>query len=384
MHSKSTTTRKWIPFRGHYAHFIRRDQMKRRHSCRSAILHAAAPPTVLPVDSSGGATVQCPMDGNDQYGDCGAAMADHVDRLLAWRQGKGVQLNTSVQALVAQYLKVSGGDNGLDETMLVGPQGMWTSAGGGIAGDPARVIVDSLDVPNDTATLQYCIDQLYAVQMAWSVPDRFIQGFTPGASYLTPMTPDPNNGHYTPLADIDPSGNYRLWTWGAWCWTSTAFIDAVDPVFFTVFSAQQFDPATGLDSKGRHITTQAAKWQAIGGKPIPASVIDAFPPIGGPAPNPAPIPVPPTPAPAPPGPSPIPTPWGPLSIQQILMLAFEGVRWAQQIVFEYLHGGQARDAFPPFPRPFPIPVPMPVGPVDSGYHTIQVAAGTSLLDGQRW
>jgi hypothetical protein len=145
--------------------------------------------------------------------------------------------------------------------------------------------------------------------MAWSVPDLFLQEFQSGLSFLSPMTPDPANGHYTPLSDVDASGNYRLWTWGGWCWVSQSFVDAVQPVFFVVFSPRQFNLATGLDSHGRHISTQAAKWAVIGGQTVPASVISAFPPLVGPTPPPVPVPVPPVPVPVPPAPIP-PTPHG--------------------------------------------------------------------------
>ena len=35
--------------------------------------------------------------------------------------------------------------------------------------------------------------EFYAVEMAWSVPDAFLQEFQTGASFLSPMTPDPAN-----------------------------------------------------------------------------------------------------------------------------------------------------------------------------------------------
>src|ERR1700678_3636872 len=71
-----------LPKTGHYAHFMPRSHMKMR-GVRGVFNHFRfqAPTTVLPVDSTGNGTVQCPMDDNDQYGDCGAAMADHSDRI---------------------------------------------------------------------------------------------------------------------------------------------------------------------------------------------------------------------------------------------------------------------------------------------------------------
>jgi hypothetical protein len=263
------------------------------------------PVTSLPVDSTGNATVKCPMDGNDSEGDCGEAMIAHVDNIWTYGQGKPGYTESvfDVNNLVSQYLKISGGDNGMDEAMLVGSGGVWRT---GIAGNPAAVVVDALDIDlTDVPTVQYAIDQFYTVQMAWSVPDAFLNGFDTGTVWATAGIPDPNNGHYTPLASVrsgsytppagatvNVTGFYELWTWGAWCLVSPAFVSSVQPQGFVAFSARQFSPSTGLDSKGRHIVIQAAKWQAFGGNAIPASVINAFPPLVGPTPTPGPTPVP--------------------------------------------------------------------------------------------
>jgi len=158
-----------------------------------------------------------------------------------------------------------------------------------VAGDTSAIVVDSLDIDVTNVPLaQYAIDQFYTIQMAWSVPDAFLENFTPGATYDAPATPDANNGHYTPLTNIAANGNYTLYTWGAYCFVTPAFVAAVQPQCFIVFSPAQFDPKTGYDSHGRHITTQAHVWQAIGGNAISASVINAFPPPSGP--NPPPLP----------------------------------------------------------------------------------------------
>jgi hypothetical protein len=171
-----------------------------------------------------------------------------------------------------------------------------------VGGNKQAIAVSSLDVdPNDVALVQYCLDQFYALNLAWSVPDEFINGWQSGSSFLQPMTPNPNNGHYTTICDISKEGYYTLYTWGGYSTVSQSFIASVQPSYFVVFSPLQFDPATGCDSKGRHVTTQAAVWQAVSGETIPASVISAFPPPKGPTPpSPAPTPAPVPPAPTPP------------------------------------------------------------------------------------
>ena len=253
------------------------------------------------------------MDGNDQYGDCGEAMVAHADNILTFGQGKAgwTESTFALQSLVNQYLQVSGGDNGLDEDMVVNQ--IWKV---GIGGNSAAVCTDALDFDVTNVPLtQYLIDQFYTVELAWSVPDDFISGFATGTIWANADTPDPDNGHFTPLASVHTGkvngtsidGFYELWTWETYCYVSPSFVASVEPQAFVAFSPRQFNPKTGYDSKGRHITTQAGVWKAIGGDPIPTSVIAAFPPLVTPTP-PTP-PTPPVPGPTPPvPPKPVPTP----------------------------------------------------------------------------
>ena len=133
--------------------------------------------------------------------------------------------------------------------------------------------------------------------MAWSVPNAFINGFVSGSQWINAARPNNRNGHFTPLSDVSADGWYRNWTWGGWAWCGPDFIASVEPECFVAFSPRQFDLATGLDSKGRHIFTQAALWKTLGGSSIPASTIAAFP-APGPPPDVIP-PVPPSPGPGP-------------------------------------------------------------------------------------
>jgi hypothetical protein len=287
---KSTSTRKvWLPEHEHWVHLPHRDTMRRKHQMAKAELPFAIPASTLPIDCTGNASVSCPMDANDTLGICGPAMCDHVDGIRTFGQGRAgfVELHANLAALKSQYETVSGGDNGTNEDMLVGTNGIWMT---GIAHDSSAVVVDHLDVDVKNAALsQYCIDQFYAVCMAWSVPDAFLNGFSTGSRWSAAATPDPNNGHYTPLADVGPDGFYRLWTWGAWCWVAPPFVASVDPESFVTFSGLQFSRATGYDSHGRHVSDQAAKWVALGGGASEvAAVVAQFPPKAPPAPPPAP------------------------------------------------------------------------------------------------
>jgi hypothetical protein len=305
----ASTQKKWLPRHQQWVHFVHRDVMRRNRPKRAKAtlpVHLrAVPSTPLPIDCTGNATVTCAMDGNNTLGICGPAMCDHVDNIRTFGQGKPgfTEKQANLAALESQYEKVSGGDNGTDEDMLVGAQGIWTAAGGGLAGDPTAVVVDHLDVDiTDAAITQFCMDWFYHVNMAWSVPDAFLQGFAQGTVWAGAMTPDPQNGHFTAQADcagpndvldgVNLNGFYRLWTWGAWCWVSPAFVASVEPECFVTFSALQFN-AQGYDSHGRHVSDVAAAWVSIGGNAsLVAPVVSQFPPKSQPTPTPAPTPTP--------------------------------------------------------------------------------------------
>jgi hypothetical protein len=300
----ASTVKKHLPKHngGTWVHFTHRDTMRRKTPMAKAVLptgEKAVPATTLPVDNTGNATVSCPMLGNDTEGDCGPVMMAHMSEIRTYGQGRAgfTEITVNQAALVAQYEKVSGGDNGTNEDMLVGTVGIATAVGGGVAGDPTDIVVDHLDVNVTNIPLaQYCNDQFYGVHMAWSVPDAFLQGFAQGTVWPDAMTPDANNGHYTPLSDVAGqstvdgiliNGFMRLWTWGEWCWVSPAMVASVDPQCFITFSPLQFNKATGYDSHGRHVTDQAAAWIALGGN---ASIVNAcaatFPPKAAPTPAP--------------------------------------------------------------------------------------------------
>jgi hypothetical protein len=300
----ATTHKKYLEKHGIWVHFQHRDTMRTRHTHAMAALPGTIviPKTTLPVDCTGNGTVVAPMDGNNTLGDCMEAMACHVDGFWTFGRGQSGWTESSfpLPAIESQYEEASGGDNGLDEpTLLVK---CWKP---GLAGVKAATYADSLNVDVTNVPLaQYLIDQFFHICMMWSVPDDFLQNFVPGGTWTNADTPDPENGHGTPLTDIQANGFYRLFTWGAWVWASPTFIASVDPACFVVFSPRQFN-AAGYDAHGRHVSTQANVWVALGGNAvIAASVVAMFPPIG---PSPAPVPPqPPTPSPAPP-PTPEPT-----------------------------------------------------------------------------
>lgn len=211
----------------------------------------------------------------------------HVFNIFTYGQGKPgfTEVSFNESSLVKQYEKVSGGDNGLNEDEVVNEIEKV-----GVAGNKEMVITSALDINvNNVAMARWALDNFYTIQMAWSVPDNFIQKFTVNPVTVWPnyMTPDPENGHFTVLSDvggpndtlngINLNGFYRNWTWGGYAWVSPHFVESVQPQCFIVFSPRQFSSETGYDSKGRHITTQAALWAEAGGSPVPTRIIEQFP-----------------------------------------------------------------------------------------------------------
>ena len=70
-------TRKWAKANNHAVYFTHRDYMKRAGLKKAHNPKGGIPTTTLPVDGTNNAQCVWLMDGNDTYGDCGSAMADH-------------------------------------------------------------------------------------------------------------------------------------------------------------------------------------------------------------------------------------------------------------------------------------------------------------------
>jgi hypothetical protein len=282
----STKKERWLPGAGHFVKFPHRDKLR---PFPEGTPDAKLPTTIvappLPVDCTGDGSVKAPMDWNNTLGDCMEAMSCHGDNIWTYGQGKAGYTESvfNQQKIRKQYLQKSGGDNGLSESDLVASNGIWKV---GLAGNKEACIVDHLNVNvKNVALAQYIIANFYHLPMMWSVPDAFINDFKAKAVFANAMTPDPNNGHGTPLTDVvNVPGHgstwfYRLYTWGAYAYVSQAFVDSVDPQCFAVLSARQFN-ASGFDSHGNHVSVIGPKWVAIGGSASAAAALIAkFPPL---------------------------------------------------------------------------------------------------------
>jgi len=315
-----TGNRVWIPKAGHFGHFLNRHALRWHRGTRKRFqLHANLPVPTLPIDWA--KSIQFPILGNDQYGDCMYVAGAHTDQSMTGCVASQSQFDQPT--LVAAYKQLSGGDNGLDEGTLVpaweapGIQGVTT---GGVAS-----ILDALDIdPTNAALVQSAMFLFGPTFFMLDVPLRWINNFDPagGAVWDAPANPDPMNGHGVCWTGTDLQGRYRLQTWGSYVWITPAGVARCDPSGFTVFSLRWFN-AAGYAPNGYHYTQLAAFWVAAGGKALPPSPFpQPVPPTPTPTPTPTPIPVPvppgpvPTPPlpvppiPVPPVPSPTPTPVG--------------------------------------------------------------------------
>ena len=120
-----------------------------------------------------------PYDGNDHYGDCMYAAACHGDNTFTGNVGTESVFDQTT--LIKDYLALSGGDNGLDEGMILGE---WKK---GLASTPAASIFGSVDIdPTNANLMQAAIYLFGGVQFQLAVPDVWINDFTTGAVWDAP------------------------------------------------------------------------------------------------------------------------------------------------------------------------------------------------------
>ncbi len=294
----------WVPNRGHFAHFHSRKMMKFGRPTERFTLTGQYPTVTLPVDWTKNETLVFPIDGNNDFGDCLYASALHGDNTFTGNVG--VESTFDLQTIIKDYLALSGGDNGLDEGMIIGE---WKK---GLASNPQANIIAALDIdPTDIAAMQAAIYFFGGVVFMFDVPDVWIQEFNTGVLWTVPAVADQDNGHGVWINGVNISDNYQPQTWGTHCWLSPAGVAVVDPTAFVVFSLRWFDPVTGTAPNGLGYSQLAALWTQFGGSPLPPS---PFPPGPSPNPDPGPVPSPPTPTPSPQPPPTPPAPSPPVSL----------------------------------------------------------------------
>ena len=179
------------------------------------------------------------MDGNDTYGDCVEAMSAHMERVFQKVQ-TGIEPTFPTQAIVAQYLAESGGDNGLD---ILSHMTFWRDTGlllDGVHRDQIDEFV-TLDLANDKELL-YCIFLLDGAACGLQVPQSAIDQFNNGQPWdIVPDDGGNQGGHGVAMLAFDGAYYYCL-TWGA--------LQAMTPAFYHKY----FDAAIGVvDSKDKWV-----------------------------------------------------------------------------------------------------------------------------------
>lgn len=235
-------------------------------------------------------TLNFPVLGNDNYGDCFYAAPAHQVQL--WTGNVGTQETFDVQRLIDRYLEVSGGDNGLSDDQIF-PE--W--ARGIVGPDGPHKILDYMLVPPTSAELvNLCLWYFGGVLYTASLLNTWLNNARPGATWDGGGRPDRYAGHAMLLSAVQPNGNLDVETWGfnPPINLTRAGMAASDPEIIAVFSLDWFD-ANGMTPAGKNYSQTADLWHQLGGKLLPPS---PFPPAPRPGPGPG------------PGPGPAPTPMG--------------------------------------------------------------------------
>ncbi len=272
-----------IPKLGITAHFVHRQLMKKGHPSKRFKLTPSFP-VAKPTDWTKSNSIDFPILGNADYGDCLYCAPLHFDQTMT--ANVGVESSFDESVVISDYLKLAGGqDTGLDQDMIIPA---WKQ---GLASNSKVSILDALDVdPIDTAMIQSAIYLFGGVIFMLSVPDPWINNFETGYVWDIPAYPNPKNGHAVLWNGIDSNGRRKVQTWGTYGYITQRAVSICDPTAFTVFSMRWFN-AQGIAPNGMHYIQLSKLWTMAGGIELPPS---PFPAPVGPTPIPTPTPTPTT------------------------------------------------------------------------------------------
>lgn len=262
-----------------------------------ALVKAIPTPPAL-VDWTKGNTVDYPILGNDQYGDCYYVSMAHHHQTFGGAIGKPVVFDRNT--LVKRYLKVSGGDNGLSDYDIFGQNrnGEWYS---GIIGPngPYKILDHMVIDHTDAEAIKLGMWAFGGVGYTCSLLNSWENNIKPGAVWDSTGVIDRWAGHAMLLNGYDDKSNFKCQTWALNPPISLTYLGmkASDPELYIVFSLSWFDPETGKAPNGLHYVDAASLWVTLGGHTLPPN------PFPGPAPIP---PIPPTPIPPVPPTPPVP------------------------------------------------------------------------------
>jgi hypothetical protein len=277
---------------------VPREQLRVKHRAHTLVIpkHIKVPAPPPSFDWTRANSLQFPVLGNNQYGDC--YYADMCHCVQTWTGNVGTEVAFDQSAVIRRYLQISGGDTGLADSDIYGSNknGEWY---GGIVGPkgPHKIIDNLLVSASDVSAISTAMYYFGCLSLTVSLCDQWLTNPQPGDTWGA-GTADPNAGHAICLNGKNAKGNWTLQTWGfnPPIELTQAGLQSADPELMVCFSLDWFDPKTGKAPNGMSYDDLAALWQTLGGNALPPS------PFGPPTP--------PAPPPGPPAPPPPPTPGG--------------------------------------------------------------------------
>lgn len=225
-----------------------------------------AQPTPPPTfDWTKGRQLKFPIYGNDQYGDCYYCAPAHL--VQSWTGMAGTEAQFDRNAIVQRYLRISGGDNGLDDgtilpefkSGIVGPSG-------------PHKIEDYVQVdPNDDAASAFAAWAFGGLLWTCSLLNTWLNT-QPGSVWTNNGRPNRNAGHAMHVSGKTDASRYQVETWGfdPPVQVTTAGVKAADSEFLACFSLEMFS-AKGFAPCGLHYLDLVPLWQSIGGHALPPS-----------------------------------------------------------------------------------------------------------------
>jgi hypothetical protein len=234
---------------------------------RSLAAQVPTPPAA--VDWSRGRTIQYPMLGNDQEGDC--YLCDALHCVQTWTGNNGLQAQFDTAAVLTLYQRLSGGDNGLTDNEIFPA---WK------AGLFGHKILDDLSVdPRDDAAVRLGLYLFGGGSYTASLLDTWETDIRDGITWDANGQPDPMAGHAMHLSGYTAAA-YQDETWGLRINVTPAGLKASDPEVTVQFSLEWFN-AHGVAPNGYTYDQLSTLWHQLGGMTLPLSPF-------GPAPEPVP------------------------------------------------------------------------------------------------
>jgi hypothetical protein len=261
--------------------FVDREQLRFKGRVRSFkapfnlnLLSTPTPPDSF--DWSKGETITFPIYGNDKYGDCYAAAVAHGSN--CYTGNSGTECVFDVSALTARYLQLSGGDNGLDDSIIM-PE--WKS--GIIGPNGPRKILDEMvvDVHNIPAATLSCW-AFGGLIWTCSLLNSWVNLNTPGAVWDDDGSgANPGYGHAMFLTGKHANGNWDTRTWGISppIQVTPKGIAGADSEFIVAFSLDQFKEDGTSAFTGLSYEQMAQLWYQCGGKELPPSPFTNLKPV---------------------------------------------------------------------------------------------------------